>query len=114
MPENIRGNGTATIEAGKNITTNGPSGSLDNCTCIILKGTYDYYPDDATSAPISVEYHFYPGADMIRNYDIERGKHYTMTVNLKGANSADARVEITDGNVFTIADPDIKGDNIIF
>jgi hypothetical protein len=53
-----------------------------------------------------VEYRFYPGADMIRNYNIERGKHYTMDVKLTGANSADARVTITDGNVFMITDPD--------
>lgn len=53
---------------------------------------------------------------MIRNYDIERGKHYTLTLDLKGANSADARVTITDGNVFTIADPDdvTHKDDIVF
>lgn len=112
LPENLRGNGIATTEEGKNLSQNGPSTSstsarsLDNCTCVVLKGTHDYYPDDANSDPIGVEYRFYLGSDMIRNYDVERGKHYTLTVNLKGANSADARVEITDGNVFTILNPD--------
>lgn len=123
MPENLRGNGTATNEQGKNLPANGPTTdtsnnrSLDYCTCIVLAGTYDYYPGSAPPAdPISVEYRFYPGSDMIRNYDIERGKHYTLTLNLKGANSADARVTITDGNVFTVADPDdvTHDDDIVF
>lgn len=106
MPENLKGNGSAITETDKNLPAKGPGGTLDGCTCIILKGTYDYYPEDADSAPIEVEYRFYPGSDMVRNYDVERGKYYTLTVNLKGANSADARVNITDGNVFTFDDPD--------
>ena len=124
MPENLRGNGTSTTAKEKNQPDNGPtqSGSarnLDYCTCIVLTGTYNYYPNNTpenAANPISVEYRFYPGADMIRNYDIERGKHYTLTLDLKGANSADARVTITDGNVFTIADPDdvTHKDDIVF
>lgn len=106
MPENLKGNGSATTGADKNLPAKGPGGTLEGCTCIVLKGTYDYYPGDAGSAPIGVEYRFYPGSDMVRNYDVERGKHYMLTINLKGANSADARVNITDGNVFTFDDPD--------
>lgn len=37
---------------------------------------------------------------------MERGKHYTLTVNLQGANSSDARVSVTNGNVFAFDDPD--------
>ena len=124
LPENIRGSGIATLEPEKNKATCGPvtvpgaspeKRNVTNCTCIVLTGTYDYYPDDNTSIPINVEYRFYPGADMIRSYNIERGKHYQMDINLLGANSADARVTITDGNVFTILDPDdTKGDKIEF
>lgn len=107
LPENLRGNGTATTQGGKNMPANGPGGTLELCTCVVLEGTYNYYPGASPAKdPISVEYRFYPGADMIRNYNIERGKHYTMNVNLTGANSADARVTITDGNVFTITDPE--------
>ncbi|MEL5894864.1 DUF4906 domain-containing protein [Bacteroides sp. GD17] len=106
LPENLRGNGKASTQSGKNVAANGPDGTLDLCTCIVLEGTYNYYPDEADKAPINVEYRFYPGADMIRNYNIERGKHYTMDVKLTGANSADARVTVTNGNVFMITDPD--------
>lgn len=106
LPENLRGNGTSTTQDGKNLPTNGPGGMLDLCTCVVLSGTYNYYPGEVGKEPIAVEYRFYPGADMIRSYDIGRGKHYTMKVNVTGANSADARVTITDGNVFTIIEPD--------
>ncbi len=123
MPENLRGNGSATTEKDKNRTEYGPketvSGSpvdcLDYCTCIVLKGTYSY-PDVTGTDPISVEYRFYLGSDMVQNYDVERGKHYQLTVDLLGANSADARVTITDSNVFAVADPDNVDhtDEIIF
>lgn len=106
LPENLKGSGTATTEPDKNRPGKGPAGSLGGCTCVVLKGTYNYYPDTAGSEPIDVEYRFYLGSDMIRNYDVERGKHYTLTVNLKGANSSDARVSVTNSNVFAFDDPD--------
>ncbi|MCM0370871.1 DUF4906 domain-containing protein [Bacteroides fragilis] len=106
LPENLKGSGTATTEPDKNRPAKGPGGSLGGCTCVVLRGTYNYYPDTAGSEPIDVEYRFYLGLDMIRNYDVERGKHYTLTVNLQGANSSDARVSVTNGNVFAFDDPD--------
>jgi len=121
MPPNLRGNGTATTEEDKNRTECGPketvSGASVNCldhsTCIVLKGTY-LYPD--ATASISVEYRFYLGTDMVQNYDVKPGYHYRLTLKLLGANSADARVDITDSNVFTILDPDEveHKDDIIF
>lgn len=106
LPENLKGSGTATTEPDKNRPAKGPGGSLGGCTCVVLRGTYNYYPDTAGSEPIDVEYRFYLGSDMIRNYDVERGRHYTLTVNLQGANSSDARVSVTNGNVFAFDDPD--------
>lgn len=106
LPENLKGSGTATAEPDKNLPAKGPGGSLAGCTCVVLKGTCNYYPDTAGSEPVDVEYRFYLGSDMIRNYDVERGGHYTLTVKLKGANSSDARVSVTNGNVFAFDDPD--------
>lgn len=103
MPENKKGTGTGTTQQEKSMMEKGPGGTLADCTCIVLKGTYKYKAEDTDH--IKVEYRFYPGADMISNYDIERGKSYQLDITLSGANSADARVSITDSNVFSIGDP---------
>lgn len=112
MPENKKGTGTGTTQQEKSMMEKGPGGTLADCTCIVLKGTYKYKSDDTD--PIEVEYRFYPGADMINNYDIERGKSYQLDITLSGANSADARVSITDSNVFSIGDPSGVDHTIIF
>lgn len=104
MPRNEKGTGSATTPQEKNIAAKGPSGSLAGCTCIVLKGTYKYNTADTDG--IAVEYRFYPGSDMIGNYDIGRGKDYQLAITLSGANSADARVSLTDSNVFGIDDSD--------
>lgn len=105
MPENLKGSGKSVTPQGKNIAANGPSGILDGCTCIVLKGEYRYGTTvDANG--VAVEYRFYLGADMINNYDVERGKVYQLDIALSGASSADARVSITDSNVFGIGDAD--------
>lgn len=112
MPENKKGTGKGTTQQEKSMTEKGPGGTLADCTCIVLKGTYKYKADD--TAPIEVEYRFYPGADMINNYDIERGKSYQLDITLSGVNSTDARVSITDSNVFSIGDPSGVDHTIIF
>ncbi len=104
MPRNGKGIGTATTPQEKNIPAKGPGGSLTGCTCIVLKGIYRYNSTDTDG--IAVEYRFYPGADMMTNYNIERGKDYQLAITLSGANSADARVSLTDSNVFGIDDID--------
>ncbi|MCD7851615.1 MAG: DUF4906 domain-containing protein [Parabacteroides sp.] len=100
MPENLRGMGTSTTFEGKNLSTNGPGGSLDGCTKLVVKGTYKYDGSSgSTQDGIQVEYAFYLGDNMINNYNIQRNMHYTLDLTLKGANSADLRVTITDGGV---------------
>lgn len=98
MPENLRGIGQGTSFEDKNKSGNGPgnSGSLDGCTYLTVKGDYKY---ESTQDPIKVEYTFYLGGNLINDYNIERDHLYNLTLNLKGANSADWRVKITDGNV---------------
>lgn len=103
MPENIRGTGASLTFQGKNVVGNGPGGNLDGCTYLTLKGKY-YYDKTQSSgsyvqAPIDVEYRFYLGSNLTNDYNIRRDHHYKLTVNLKGANSADLRVTITNGNV---------------
>lgn len=98
MPENLRGIGQGTSFEDKNKSGNGPgtSGSLEGCTYLTVKGEYRY---ERTQDPIKVEYTFYLGGNLINDYNIERDHLYNLTLNLKGANSADWRVKITDGNV---------------
>lgn len=98
MPENLRGIGQGTSFEDKNKSGNGPgtSGSLEGCTYLTVKGEYRY---ERTQDPIKVEYTFYLGGNLTNDYNIERDHLYNLTLNLKGANSADWRVKITDGNV---------------
>lgn len=103
MPENIRGTGSSLSFQGKNITSNGPGGNLDGCTYLTLKGKYYYdktlVDGNYVQAPIDVEYRFYLGSNLTNDYNIRRDHHYKLTVNITGANSADLRVTITNGNV---------------
>lgn len=104
MAENLRGTGSSDSFSGKNKETNGPGGTLAGCTFLTIKGTYKYHASDA--AGIKVEYRFYLGSNLTKDYNIRRDHHYDVTVNLKGANSADMRVTITDGNVAVFDDVD--------
>lgn len=96
MAENLRGMGTGTTFAEKNQKKKGPNGSLDKCTYILLSGTYTYA---GAKDPIGVQYKIYLGGNLKNDYNIQRGNLYTLTVSISGANSADLRVSITDGNV---------------
>lgn len=96
MAENLRGMGTGTTFAEKNQNEKGPNGSLEKCTYILLSGTYTYADAEA---PIGVQYKIYLGGNLKNDYNIQRGNLYTLTVSISGANSADLRVSITDGNV---------------
>ena len=116
MPENLRGMGTSTTFEGKNLTANGPGGDLDGCTRLVVKGTYKY--DGKTTNPsqegIKVEYSFYLGDNMINNYNIQRDMHYSLDLNLKGANSADLRVTITDGGVAVFDEEQTITNTVVF
>lgn len=112
MAENLRGTGTSDTFSGKNKETNGPDGTLAACTYLTLKGTYKYH--NADLAGIKVEYRFYLGSNLTKDYNIRRDHHYDLTVNIKGANSADMRVTITDGNVAVFDDVDEVTNNVEF
>lgn len=101
MAENLRGMGTGTTFAEKNQKEKGPNGSLDKCTYILLSGEYTYKTGPSTDATnsIGVQYKIYLGGNLKNDYNIQRGNLYTLTVSISGANSADLRVSITDGNV---------------
>ncbi len=102
MPENLQGKGAGTSGSDKNKPDNGPNGSLTNCTYLTVKG--NYYYKGLTQAAMGVEYCFYLGDN--NNYNIQRNKHYKLTLNLAGANSVDWRVKIIDGNVAIFDDVD--------
>lgn len=119
MPENLRGIGCGVSFQQKNIADYGPKndgtaptlgadgkpadgGSLANCTYIDLEGLY-YYANsagtDAVTGAVGARYRLYLGGNLMNDYNIRRGYHYTVTVEISGINSADVRVTITDGAV---------------
>ena len=122
MPENLRGLGLSESFEGKNkesngpgstsVTTSTPDGKLTGCTYLTLKGTYKYSSSHANG--IKVEYRFYLGDNLTNNYNIQRDHHYDLTINIKGANSADLRVKITDGNVAVFDDVDTIENEVSF
>ena len=96
MPENLRGMGTAASFMEKSISAKGPDGKLDYCTYIKLSGKYVYA---GAKDSIGVNYLLHLGGNLMTDYNIRRDYLYNLTVNISGANSADVRVTITDGNV---------------
>lgn len=100
MGENLRGTGTGSSFSEKGLEAKGPGGTLAGCTCLVLVGSYQY-PDLTTSTPgkVKVEYRIYLGGNLMKDYNIQRGYEYKLTVNISGINSADVRVTITDGAV---------------
>lgn len=119
MPENLRGMGCGMSFQDKNLASYGPKpdgtaptlgadgkplagGSLTNCTYIDLEGTYWYGNSSGTgpvSGAVAVRYRLYLGGNLMNDYNIRRGYHYTITVEVSGINSGDVRVTITDGAV---------------
>lgn len=102
MPENLRGSGLGKKQQDKGVVTNGPTivdgnRTLKNCTYLTVEGDYKY--DASHSGSIKVKYRFYLGGNFIDDYNIYRDYWYKLTINITGANSADLRVTIIDGNV---------------
>lgn len=105
MAENIRGMGIGTSFADKNKEANGPNGNLDGCTYILMSGTFAYKLSAGKySDPIGIQYKIYLGGNLMNDYNIQRGYSYDLKVSISGANSADVRVTITDGNVAVFDD----------
>ncbi|WFE83788.1 DUF4906 domain-containing protein [Parabacteroides chongii] len=101
MAENLRGVGKSTTQQGKNKKENGPASEaadpLIGCTYIELEGTYKYSTTHTDG--VKVKYTFYLGGNFTNDYNIARDYSYELTFNIAGPNSADVRVQITDGNV---------------
>lgn len=100
MAENLRGIGKSTTQQGKNLEANGPGTGADKlagCTRIEVEGTYKYDPTHTDG--VKVKYTFYLGGNFTNDYNIARDYFYELTLRIAGPNSADMRVEITDGNV---------------
>lgn len=134
MPENLRGIGCGKSFQEKNLSDYGPradgtapsvgsdglptaKGSLDNCTYIDLEGSYWYIYDASNpsdKAPITVRYRLYLGGNLINDYNVRRGYHYTITAQISGANSGDVRVTITNGNVVVFDDVDTISKTVEF
>lgn len=113
MGENLRGTGTATSFAEKNLVGKGPgdNGSLDGCTRLVLEAAYTY-PGAIDS--IAVEYCIYLGGNLMNDYNVQRGYEYNLNVQISGANSGDVRVTITNGNVVVFDEVDTINKNVDF
>lgn len=108
MAENLRGIGKSTTQQGKNLKENGPgseSDKLAGCTYIELEGTYRYDPTHTDG--VKVKYTFYLGGNFTNDYNIARDYSYDITFRIAGPNSADVRVEITNGNVAIFDEVDV-------
>ncbi len=94
-------------QQGKNQKENGPgseSDKLAGCTYIELAGIYKYDPSHTDG--VKVKYTFYLGGNT-NDYNIARDYSYDITFRIAGPNSADVRVEITDGNVAIFNEVDV-------
>lgn len=108
MAENLRGIGKSATQQGKNQKENGPgneSDKLAGCTYIELAGIYKYDPSHTDG--VKVKYTFYLGGNFTNDYNIARDYSYDITFRIAGPNSADVRVEITDGNVAIFDEVDV-------
>lgn len=95
-------------QQGKNQKENGPgseSDKLAGCTYIELAGIYKYDPSHTDG--VKVKYTFYLGGNFTNDYNIARDYSYDITFRIAGPNSADVRVEITDGNVAIFNEVDV-------
>lgn len=114
MAENLRGVGKSTTQQGKNKKENGPASTesdpLIGCTYIELEGTYKYSTTHTDG--VKVKYTFYLGGNFTNDYNIARDYSYDLTFKIAGPNSADVRVQITDGNVAVFDEVDVV-DNIV-
>lgn len=113
MAENLRGMGSGSSFPEKNLTGKGPgtNGSLEGCTYIVLSGEYIY---PGATSPIKVEYKIYLGGNLMNDYNIQRGTLYNITLYVSGANSADVRVTITDGNVIVFDEVETVENSVTF
>lgn len=75
------------------------------CTYIELAGIYKYDPSHTDG--VKVKYTFYLGGNFTNDYNIARDYSYDITFRIAGPNSADVRVEITDGNVAIFDEVDV-------
>lgn len=87
MPENARGTGSGRYETEKTAAavTDG-----SKATFVEIKGTYNGF---------AVTYSIYLGENTINNYNVLRNKKYNVTINLKGKNSADARIDVEENRL---------------
>ncbi len=89
VPENLAGQKSGLTSAKQKGPANAPD---DYCTRIVVKGTATYQG----TANTEVSFYIYPGADAIKDFNIERNKIYTITSNIKNVNKGDNRVQVHD------------------
>lgn len=106
VTENTRGTGTGTTSFDKSAAT-APGGQGAYCTYINLQGDYTF---SGTSAPVSLSYKFYLGANVTSDYNIRRNNIYDLTVRITGANAADQRITMTSASGSWGVDTDNPGD----
>lgn len=96
LPENARGIGTA-AEPTKKTGDTAPAGQSNYATYIELTGNYT----PAGKAKAQVHYRIYLGADNVKDYNLLRGRAYTVNTVIRGVNTADSRLDYRDAIDYT-------------
>ena len=93
LPENGRGTGSATDQTQKTAATalGGAEGQGNYATYIEIVG--DYTSDLGYKYTGNI-YRIYLGSDAVKDYNVLRNTHYTVTATIKGLNEMDARVTV--------------------
>ena len=93
LPENGRGTGSATDQTQKTAATalGGAEGQGNYATYIEIVGDYT---TDLGYKYTGTIYRIYLGSDAVKDYNVLRNTHYTVTATIKGLNEMDARVTV--------------------
>lgn len=93
LPENGRGTGSATDQRNKTAATalGGAEGQGNYATYIEIVGDYT---TDLGYKYTGTIYRIYLGSDAVKDYNVLRNTHYTVTATIKGLNEMDARVTV--------------------
>lgn len=92
LPENARGKGTADKEQNKDAdhALGGAEGQGNYATYIEVTGVYTGFDHPDT---YNVTYRIYLGDDAVKNYNLLRNTHYTVTTTIKSPTDFDTRIE---------------------
>ena len=102
LPENARGRGTAAAQTDKTAATalGGAAGQGDYASYIEITGDY---VSDLGYKYTGNKYRIYLGGDAVRDYNVLRNTHYTVTAAIRGLNRVDARITLGSETIVPVS-----------